>query len=161
MYSSMDVVENTLPCRLETVLERPLFCQFATVARNGEPRISPLWYLWENDRIWIIADPVAKSYPDRVERNPDAAVAIVDADATSGRVQHVGMRGTASLEPFDADRADRLLERYLGPDRDDWDPRFRSLDPDRWRFIQFDPETVVARDQSFAPSLESLEPGEE
>ncbi|WP_265111146.1 pyridoxamine 5'-phosphate oxidase family protein [Halosolutus halophilus] len=149
----MEIVEDTLPVGLDAFLERPLFCTLATTAENGAPRISPLWYLWEDESVWIIADTVAKTYPDRVHRDSRAAIAIVDFDAAGGRVHHVGMRGTAVLEPFDVDRAERLLERYLGLDRDAWDPRFRGLDPDRWAFVRFDPDTVVARDQSFASSL--------
>ncbi|SFC36257.1 Pyridoxamine 5'-phosphate oxidase [Halobiforma haloterrestris] len=149
----MDIVENTLECPLEDVLERPLFCFFGTVSSDAAPRISPLWYLWEDERIWIIAD-TGKSYVDRVAADPRTALAVVDFDVATGRVHHVGMRGRADVVPFDEDRAERLLGRYLGPEENEWDPRFRGLDPDRWRFVRFEPGTVVARDQSFVPGLE-------
>ncbi|MFC3958040.1 pyridoxamine 5'-phosphate oxidase family protein [Halovivax cerinus] len=149
----MDVVENTLPTDLETVLERPLFCFLGTASPEGSPRVSPLWYLWEDECIWIIADTVEKSYTTRVARHPETAVAVVDFDPGSGRVHHVGMRGTATIEPLDDVRAERLLRRYLGPDRSEWDDRFASLDSDRWGLLRFEPATVVARDQSFSPSL--------
>lgn len=149
----MELVENTLPVDLETVLDRPLFCFFGTASPEGYPRISPLWYLWEDECIWIIADTVEKSYTTRVERTPETAAGIVDFEPTAGRVYHVGMRGRSTIEPMDEGRANRLLERYLGPDREKWDARFTSLDSGRWGLIRFDPETVVARDQSFAPSL--------
>ena len=82
------------------------------------------------------------------------SAAVVDFDARSGRVIHVGFRGEATIEPFDEGRTDRLLERYLGRRKSAWDQRFVGLDPDQWGFIRFDPETVVARDQSFVPGLE-------
>ena len=63
------------------------------------------------------------------------------------------MRGRAEIVPFDEGRANRLLERYLGSDRDAWDDRFVDIDPDRWGLIRFEPETVIARDQSFVPTL--------
>lgn len=64
------------------------------------------------------------------------------------------MRGTAELEPFDEDRANRIFEGYLGANREAWDPKFTGpWEPDRWRLIRFVPETVVARDQSYAGSL--------
>ncbi|ELZ08293.1 pyridoxamine 5'-phosphate oxidase-related FMN- binding protein [Halovivax asiaticus JCM 14624] len=149
----MELVENTLPADLDTVLDRPLFCFFATASPDGYPRISPLWYLWEDECIWIIADTIEKSYTTRVERTPETAAAIVDFDPTSGRVYHVGMRGRSTIEPLDDARATRLLRRYLGPNREEWDDRFASLDPERWGLIRFEPESVVARDQSFSPSL--------
>ncbi|WP_290812933.1 pyridoxamine 5'-phosphate oxidase family protein [Halovivax sp.] len=150
----MEIVDRTLEDDLDAVLDRPLFCFLAQTSSEGHPRLSPLWYLWEDDRIWIIADTVEKSYATRVERTPETAVAIVDFDAETGRVRHVGMRGRAEIVPFDEERANRLLARYLGPDREAWDERFVDIDPDRWGLIRFEPETVVARDQSFSPSLE-------
>ena len=151
----MEIVEDTLSVQVGDFLARPLFCFLAQTTADGHPRVSPLWYLWEDERLWIIADTVEKSYTTRVEQRPETAVAVVDFDVRTGRVEHVGMRGTAELTPLEADRTYRLLRRYLGEDTEEWDPGFVDLDDDRWAFIEFRPETVVARDQSFAPSLES------
>lgn len=149
----MEVVEDTLDVDLETFLDRPLFCFLATVD-GGEPRVSPLWFLWEDGAVWIVADE-RKTYTSRVERTPETALAIVDFDRTTGTVQHVGMRGRATVEPHDPARAQRLLSRYLGPDMDEWDES-RFPDPRTWGeemvMIRFVPETVVARDQSYAPA---------
>lgn len=150
----MDIYENTLSGSLDAFLDRPLFCFLSQVTLEGKPRLSPLWYLWEDGKIWILADTVEKSYTTRVEQRPETAVAIVDFDVHTGRVEHVGMRGRAELTALEDDRRDRLLRRYLGDDKSAWDPRFVDLDEDRWAFIEVTPETVVARDQSFAPSLE-------
>lgn len=149
----MDVVEDTLAVDVKTFLARPLFCFLATASSEG-PRVSPLWYLWEEGAIWIAVNPERKSYPARIEREPRTAVAVVDFDASRGLVQHVGMRGTASVEAFDSERARRLFRRYLGPE-DRWDGRFHGVfdRADRYRFVRFEPETVVARDQSYAPGL--------
>lgn len=152
----MEIVENTLEDGINAVLDRPLFCFLGTAAAEGAPRVSPLWYLWEDERIWIIADTVEKSYTDRIRERPGAALAVVDFDPTEGLVRHVGMRGEADIVPLDRGRVRRLLERYLGPDREEWDPMFHDLDPDRWGLIRFEPDTVVARDQSYAGSLDSV-----
>ncbi|MFP4591228.1 MAG: pyridoxamine 5'-phosphate oxidase family protein [Halobacteriales archaeon] len=144
----MEVVEDALPVDLETFLERPLVCHLSTLAEAG-PRVSPLWYLHEDDALWIIADTETKTHPERIRRDPRVAAAIVDFDAPTGLVQHVGVRGRATLAPFDVSRANRLLARYLGDDRSTWDPRFTGPWDDRWRFIRLEPATVVARDQSF------------
>lgn len=148
----MEIVENTLTEPLDAVLAKPLFCFLGMVSDAGHPRISPLWYLWEAEAIWIIADR-DRTYTTRVANHPRTAVAIVDFDVETGRVVHVGMRGEATLEPLDDDRVERLLTRYLGEDTSEWDDAFHDLSPDRWQFIRFTPETVVARDQSFTPSL--------
>ncbi|WP_336345483.1 pyridoxamine 5'-phosphate oxidase family protein [Halalkalicoccus ordinarius] len=147
----MEIVEDTLGIDLETFLARPLFCFLATASPDG-PRVSPLWYLWEEGALWIAVNPETKSYPGRIEDDPRTALAVVDFDARRGLVQHVGMRGRASLEAFDPDRTRRLFRRYLGP-AERWDRRFHAVfdRSDRYRLVRFEPETVVARDQSYAP----------
>jgi predicted pyridoxine 5'-phosphate oxidase superfamily flavin-nucleotide-binding protein len=148
----MEIVENSLGVPIDEFLDRPLFCFLGTVSAAGDPRVSPLWYHWEAGTAWIIAD-TERTCLDRVERHPAVALAVVDFSPRTGRVQHVGLRGRGSVEPFDADLARRLLARYLGEDRSAWDGRFEALDPDRWRLLRIDPGTAVARDQSFVPSL--------
>lgn len=144
----MELVEDTLDIELDEFLARPLFCHLSTVSAEGSPRVSPLWFLWEDGALWIIAD-AEKSYLGGVADHPETAVAIVDSDPETGRVEHVGLRGRATVEPFDAERAERLLARYLGDEQSEWDDRFADLPEERWRLVRFEPETVVARDQSY------------
>ena len=54
----MEIVDRTLEEDLDSVLDRPLFCFLAQATPGGEPRVSPLWFLWEAGCIWIIADTV-------------------------------------------------------------------------------------------------------
>lgn len=150
----MDVIENTLDAPLDEFLDRPLFCFLGQVSDRG-PRISPLWFLWEDESVWIIAVLEGRSYPDRVREHPRSALAVVDFDPVTGRVEHVGMRGAASLEEWDQERAKRLLRAYLGPDREAWDPMFEPEVSEGKRLIRFDPDTVVARDQSYEGTLSS------
>lgn len=147
----MEIVEDSLPVSLETFLERPLFCFLGSHVEAG-PRVTPLWFLWEDDALWIIANYGEKTYPHRVEVDSRVDVAIVDFEPDTGLVQHVGMRGHARIESFDLDRAERLLAGYLGEDRSRWDPKFTGPWDDRWRLIRVEPETVVARDQSYEAS---------
>jgi hypothetical protein len=149
----MEIVENTLDVPLAEFLDRPLFCFLAQQPAAGA-RVSPLWFHWEESVVWIIAR-TDRSYADRVREFPSSALAVVDFDPTSGRVEHVGMRGTATLAAWDPARARRLLEGYLGPDREEWDPMFAPEDGDGKRLLRFDPETVVARDQSYRGSLDA------
>lgn len=144
----MDVIENTLEVPLDAFLERPLFCFFAQTAPAG-PRLSPLWFLWADGAVWNVARLGGRSYPERVRQDPRSALAIVDFDPATGRVEHVGMRGEASLEPYDEPRARQLFAKYLGEADADWPEMFTDLETDAYRLIRFDPETVVARDQSY------------
>jgi nitroimidazol reductase NimA-like FMN-containing flavoprotein (pyridoxamine 5'-phosphate oxidase superfamily) len=134
---------------LDEFLARPLFAHLATVTDEG-PRDSPVWFLWEEEAIWILGSRRTDTFPARLERDPRCAVGIVDFDPGRGLVQHVGVRGRATIEAFDPDRARRLLARYLGSAGDSWDRRFRDTlsDPDNL-FVRVVPETVVARDVSY------------
>lgn len=150
----MELIEDTLDEPLDDFLERPLFCLLAQQSDEG-PRLSPLWFLWEDEAIWNVARLEERSYPKRVDQYPRSAVAIIDFDPTAGRLEHVGMRGDATLEPYDSDRAERLFQKYLGEDKDKWPAMFRTLDVDKYRLIRFEPGTVVARDQSYPSPSEN------
>ena len=152
----MEIVEDTLDVELEYFLARPLFCHFGTLSEDG-PRVSPLWFFREGGAIWIIATLSDKTFPDRIENDPRTAISIVDFDPESGRVEHVGLRGRATVEPFEGDRGERLLTQYCGEDKSEWDEMFRGLsdEAEQYAFVRFVPETVVERDQSYSGSLTS------
>ncbi len=134
---------------LEEMLSRPLFAHLATASELG-PRESPVWFLWEDEVIWIIGNRRTDSFPSRIERDARCAIGVVDFDCATGLVQHVGMRGMARLEPHDQQRMVRLLIRYLGEEREHWDSRFiEILDDEDYIFIRFSPQSVVVRDQSY------------
>ncbi|MGP4074747.1 pyridoxamine 5'-phosphate oxidase family protein [Halobacillus sp. K22] len=146
----MEIIPGNRSFDLDEFLKKPLFAHLSTLSKEG-PRESPVWFYWENGYIYIIGTP-SDSFPQRIEENPGCAIGIVDFDHTTGKVLHAGFRGQATVEPFDKKIATRLLERYLGPDEESWDPRFQGLD-DSNILIKFAPETVVVRDQSYMPSI--------
>jgi hypothetical protein len=144
----MELVENTLDVELDAFLDRPLFCFLAQESESGA-RVSPLWFRWEDETLWNVARLEGRSYPDRVREFPRSAAAVVDFDPPTGRVEHVGMRGVARLEPYDEALAGRLFEKYLGEDRTDWPEMFVEFDTSGYRLLALEPETIVARDQSY------------
>lgn len=147
--SHFDLKEDRSRVLLDEVLSRPLFAHLATGSESG-PRESPVWFLWEDEVIWIIGNYRTDTFPSRIEDEPRCALGIVDFDCASGLVQHVGFRGRAHLRPHDRDRLGRLLSRYLGARLEDWDARFVEILGDTdYVFVCFEPETAVVRDQSF------------
>lgn len=152
----MKVVDQEGDLQVERVLAAPVFAHLATATLDGAPRSSPVWFLWEEGAVWILGQRDEDSFPKRIAERPECALSIVDFDPRTGRVWHVGLRGTATIEAFALERAVRKLAKYLGPDRARWDTdRFGLRRPERLVFVRFVPETVVVRDQSFAPSLGS------
>ncbi len=103
------------------------------------------------DALWVIGNDRTDTFPERIRNDPRCAVSIVDFNAETGGVEHVGMRGRASVRPFEAERARTLLRRYLGQDETLWDARFRNTLTDSGNvLIAFTPETAVVRDVSYA-----------
>lgn len=129
--------------------QRPLFAHLSTLAPEG-PRDSPVWFLWEEECLWIIGSERNDSFPKRLRHDARCAVGIVDFDRARGLVHHVGIRGRASVEPFDPERARRLLVRYLGGDQKAWDRRFQDTLADSDNvLVRVVPGTVVTRDVSY------------
>jgi Pyridoxamine 5'-phosphate oxidase len=148
---------------LEAILARPLFAHLATGSEHG-PRESPVWFLWEDESVWIIGNCKTDTFPARIELEPRCALGVIDFNVATGLVQHVGLRGRAQLLPHDRERLQRLLSRYLGQTLEDWDERFVEILGDAdYVFVRFEPETVVVRDQSYIvkgnpPAASAVEP---
>lgn len=152
--NSLGVGKSSSRDLLEDILSRPLFAHLSTSHENG-PRDSPVWFLWEEEAIWIIGNYQVDSFPKRIECNPKCSIGIVDFNIGTGLVHHVGFRGRAVLLPQETERVKRLFNRYMG-EQQHWDPRFGAvLGDDNWIFVRFEPETAVVRDQSY--NLRSLE----
>ena len=150
--SHFDLDEDAAHSLMNDILSRPLFAHLATSSESSS-RESPVWFLWENDALWIIGNYRTDSFPKRVERDPRCAIGIVDFNPLTGLVQHVGFRGKAYLQPHDKERMKQLLSRYMG-ELEHWDSRFiEILDDTDYIFIRFDPETAVVRDQSYKVSM--------
>ena len=146
--SRFDLDEASAHRLLDELLSRPVFAHLATSSEQG-PRESPVWFLWEDGALWIIGNHKTDTFPHRIEREPRCAIGIIDFDAATGLVQHVGFRGRARLTPHDPERMKRLLGRYMGH-VSRWDQRFvQILDDTDYIFIRFEPETAVVRDQSY------------
>lgn len=131
---------------LDDFLQKPLFAHLATVSELG-PRESPVWFHWEEDRLWIIGTP-DDTFPVRIQKEPKCAIGIIEFNPRSGLVLHAGFRGKALVKAYNQELANRLLARYLGPDLSLWDPRFLHMGEEN-SLICFEPETVVIRDQSY------------
>lgn len=144
-----DIDESRLRSLLDEILARPLFAHLATASESGV-RESPVWFLWEDEALWIIGNRKTDTFPSRIEGEPRCAVGVIDCNLSTGLVQHVGFRGQAAVQPHDAVKAKRLLSRYLGNEQEQWDARFiRVLGDTDFIFVRFVPETAVVRDQSY------------
>jgi hypothetical protein len=152
----MEVVGGSFSVDIDAFLSRPLCSLLAQRGATGA-RVSPPWYLWESEAetCWLIAQVRDRSSPERVERAPESAVAAVDFAPREGRLEHVGVQGTAPLESWDDARSARLPRRYRCEERSAWDEASRGLDGEECGFIGLDPETAVARGTAPRPDSAS------
>lgn len=146
-YGTMEIVENENDLDIESVLSRPLFAQLATRSDDGACH-SPVWFLWEEQCIWIICNLGSDSFATRIHNNPLCSIGIIDFDLESKKIHHVGLRGSATIVDFDRERAIRKVSKYLGS-KESWPKGRFALTDEKLRFIRFSPRTVVARDQSY------------
>src|SRR5262245_23426101 len=107
---------------IEDVLYKPLTAHLSTVD-DGAPRDSPVWFLWE-DSCLLIFGTSKDSFVRRLHAEPKCAVGIVEYDLEKGILKHVGIRGTASIASCDKDRLMRFVAKYLGQDKQNWNPWF-------------------------------------
>jgi len=136
---------------VDDFLQQPLVAHLATASADG-PRESPVWFLWEDQAMWLVGNE-RDSFPKRLRVDRRCAIGLVDFDVQRGVLKHVGIRGVATVLPLDRFRLHRLLHRYLGENEAMWNPRFRASVIDRLTLmVRIKPASVVARDQSYFAS---------
>jgi hypothetical protein len=133
---------------VDAFLARPLTARLATTG----PKVRPVWYLWEEERFWVLTGPWNK-IADDVEADPRVALVVDTCDLTAGECLQVLARGTGVFRPYDPERGLRKLSRYLGPDPAAWDARFRGYlqDQPATRWLEIVPTLLIAKDLSFSP----------
>lgn len=133
---------------IDEVLGKPLMAHLTTV-ENGAARDSPIWFIWEDSCLWIFGT-AQDSFVKRLLAAPKCAVGIVDYNLEKGILKHVGIRGIATLANSDEDRLMRFVAKYLGDDKQNWNPWFieNIVDP-LDIMIKIVPQSIVAKNVSF------------
>jgi hypothetical protein len=135
----------------QALLQMPLMANLATMSADG-PRNSPVWFIWEDGAIWMLGDS-GGSAVKRLHADPRCAVELVHFNRDKGHLLHLGLRGSASIAPMDAERFRRLLDRYLGEDRSRWNAWFVEnvalIDDPSGRWIRVQPASVYTNNVSY------------
>src|SRR5690349_7256197 len=102
------------PAEYADLLERPLFAHFATVARDGSPRVNPMWFLWDDAAGVLKLTHTNQRHNYRyLKSNPNVALSIVDPD---DGYRYLQLRG--QVEQVEADPTgafyQTLQQRYRG-----------------------------------------------
>jgi nitroimidazol reductase NimA-like FMN-containing flavoprotein (pyridoxamine 5'-phosphate oxidase superfamily) len=128
----------------EEFLARPLTAHLAT---HG-PHVRPVWFLWEDDAFWILTGSWSRVQRD-VNRDPRVALAVDTTNLATGDTRQVLVTGRAEILPWDGDRGERMLRKYLGDDTGAWDHRFQ-------RYLEGESGSVWLRVTTAQPKLVDL-----
>ncbi len=133
------------------ILNMPLMANLATSSDQG-PRNAPVWFVWEEDALWMLGSTSSKSV-NRLLADPRCAVEIVHFICDEGVLLHLGFRGSATVEAMNAHRFRRLLQKYLGPNEASWNPWFvqtiAQIDDPDGRWIKLVPATCFTNNVSY------------
>lgn len=107
-----------IPSQAEEFLLRRLLGRLATASTDGQPHVVPVWFLWDDNAVWISSYRSTRKVID-LERNQKCAL-VVDVENNDGGLTAVLLEGCAELvnQPVEEvkDRIERVYEKYLGPD---------------------------------------------
>lgn len=96
--------------RAQDYLRQRKIVWLATVHPEGRPHIAPVWFLWDQNAVYILSRPGAQKVTNLLV-NPSCSLAVDDSE--NGH-QPVAMDGIASLEPgmLSPELLNRYVEKY-------------------------------------------------
>src|SRR5258707_4913678 len=82
------------PEELDAFLTCEQTCRAASVGGDGSPHVTPLWFVWDGEALWLNSLTRSQRWTD-LEPDPRVAV-VVDAGVGYGELGGVEIRGTVA-----------------------------------------------------------------
>ncbi len=138
---------------VEEFLAQPLVARIAVRGTNGQPTVRPVWFLFEDGCFWWLTASSYSRLGSLVAADPRISLVVDTCDLATGHVLAVTASGEATVHPFDPERTERKLRKYLGPERDHWADRFQGTFTDpTTRLVELRPNRpLTLRDMSYDP----------
>jgi len=76
---------------LDAFLRAGMVCRVGTVGTGGQPHVSPLWFVWDGEALWLYSIVRSQRWVD-LERQPRVSV-VVDAGEEYGELRGVELLG--------------------------------------------------------------------
>jgi PPOX class probable F420-dependent enzyme len=128
----------TLPDRLKSLLDGPVFIVVGTVQPDGRPQLSPVWVKRDGDQI-LFSTTVDRRKKKNLDRDPRVSVVVQDPEMP---YVYAEIRGTADVATQGAeDLIDELSLKYTGKKYAEFNPASAD-DADRV-IVRITPEKVV------------------
>lgn len=131
---------------IDVFLAQPLIARLAT-ASNNRPQVTPLWFLWDGESLWMETHPDFKKARN-LKQNPECQV-VIDVNGGGLRIKGVVFEGRAELihEPTKLvmDTVSSIYERYLGAEAF-VTPTVKAMLDSRHVLIKLTPRKVMSWD---------------
>jgi pyridoxine/pyridoxamine 5'-phosphate oxidase len=122
------------PARWRTVearLGREMTIWIATVRDDGRPHLTPVWYVWLDDRVFIAIGASSVKFAN-LHLNRNVSLALPDTDRV------IILEGLAQVA--EERLSDKLAEYFFN--KYEWD--FRYDDTADWRLVEIHPGKILA-----------------
>ena len=107
--------------KVQKILQSKAFAHLATVGPDGEPHSSPMWFLWDGERIKFTHTTNRQKYQN-IRRDPRVSISITDTDEPYTYVEFRGVIDKLDKDP-DGAFYNTLAEHYGASWRYQGDPR--------------------------------------
>ena len=99
-----------IPAQFTDLLERPLFGHLGTVKPDGTPQVTPIWYVYDGELLYLSTATNRAKYA-YMRDNPNVALSVNDPDQP---YRYLEVRGVVErMEPDEDGRQfDELAARY-------------------------------------------------
>ncbi|MEU6507713.1 MULTISPECIES: PPOX class F420-dependent oxidoreductase [unclassified Streptomyces] len=128
----------TLPDRLKSLLDSPVFIVVGTIQPDGRPQMSPVWVKRDGDQI-LFSTTVDRRKKKNLDRDPRVSVIVQDPEMP---YVYGEVRGTAEFTTQGAkDLIDELSMKYTGKKYAEFNPD--SVNDAARVIVKITPEKVV------------------
>ena len=121
---------------LEARLGREMTIWIVTVRRDGRPHMTPVWYVWLKERVYIATGTETQKFSN-LRTNQSVALALPDTESV------LILEGEAHAA--DRNTSDKLGEYFFN--KYEWD--FRYDEDADWRLVEITPHRILAWGDGF------------
>ncbi len=136
---------------IEDFLSEGNIARIATVKPDNSPHVTPVWYLWENNQLWMTI-PKDSVKARNIRQNNKVAVAI-DTDKAPSKA--VIIEGTTKIEELTSEmerKIDRrMAAKYVKPEYLDEYIKWDNAQGVEYIYIKIRPEKIMSWDSSKDP----------